>query len=281
MRKLFTLIAAMVFAFALNANAQGTKKWDFTKWSASTVSQVLGAEDWTKAESDSKNYITGDEIRWVLTTNFNEDGELMAAGMAIEELKGLRHNGLAAYGLALAFNYTTTLDANKWGPYASPSYLWICGNKSSIIVPEVKAGSVFKLGVESHKPSEGRGFKLTVAGEEIAAQTSKEYAVVEYVIPEGAEEYVEVTLTATKGCHLYSIEAEVKDVLANPSKVGYLYNGNTRSAFEELPLYTVLQDLGSIALEPVNVNEAVPAKEALMAYDAVSSTVLWMLPTLS
>ncbi len=186
--------------------------WDFTKWSDATKSQILAAEDWTTAESASKNYITGDEIRWVLDPTVDANGDLVAGGAAIAEMKGLRHNSLGAYGMATAFDYQTTTDGNNWGPYESPSYLWITGTSSSIVVPNVKAGSTFKLGVESHKPGDKRGFKVVVNGTEVGAtQTTADYTVLEYTIPESSDEYVDVVLTATKGVHLYSIEAEVKD----------------------------------------------------------------------
>ncbi len=269
MKKFFTFIATVVCLFAFSASSQAAKKWDFTKWSGSTVSQVCGAEDWTKDESASKKYITGDEIRWVLTPTFDADGNLMAGGSIIEEFEGLRHTGVDPYELAMAFNYGTTTDGNNWGPFASPSYLWVCGNSTSIVVPEVKAGSVMKLGVESHNPGNARGFKLTVNGEEIAAQTTKEYAEFEYIIPEAATEYVEVSIIATKGCHLYFIEAEVKDLASDPVKVAYLYDGTDGATVESLALYQAVGTIEGVTFEPVNVAAAVPGKDVLMAYDAV------------
>ncbi len=188
------------------------KTWDFTKWSDATKAQILAAEDWTTAESASKDYIEGDEIRFALNPTVDANGDLVAGGAAIAEMKGLGHKNLGAYGIATAFNYQKTLDTNAWGPYASPSYLWITGASSSIVVPNVKAGSTFKLGVESHKPGDARGFKVVVNGTEVGTtQTTADFAVLEYTIPAGSDEFVDVVLTATKGCHLYSIEAEVKD----------------------------------------------------------------------
>lgn len=193
------------------------KKWDFSAWSEATKAQVTTAEDWTKAESATKEYITGDEIRWCLTPTSDANGDLVAGGAAIAEMKGLRHTGLAAYSYGMAFDYKQTLDDNNWGPYNGGSYLWVMGAATSITVPNVKAGSTFKLGVETHKlipagTSDARGFKVTVNGTEVGAtQTATDYKEFEYTIPAGADEYVDVVVTATKGCHLYFIEAEVKD----------------------------------------------------------------------
>lgn len=202
-----------ILSIIIDEGDKNIKTWDFTKWSDATKAQILAAEDWTKAENASKEYIEGDEIRWVLNPTVDANEDLIAGGAAIAEMKGLRHNNLGEYGMATAFNYQTTTDGNNWGPYASPAYLWITGTASSIVVPNVKAGSTFKLGVESHKPGDKRGLKVVVKGTEVGTtQTTADFAVLEYTIPaEGSDEYVDVTLTATKGLHLYSIEAEVKD----------------------------------------------------------------------
>ncbi len=188
------------------------KKWDFSAWSEATKAQVTTAEDWSNDEKGAGSpYITGDEIRWNVTTTVDANGDLTAAGSAIAELKGLRHSGLAARSYAMAFDYQTTLDANAWGPFNGASYLWVTGASSSITVPNVKAGSTFRIGVESHNPSNPRGFNVTVNGASVGSETTMAYKEMEYTIPAGADEYVDVVVTATKGCHLYFIEAEVKD----------------------------------------------------------------------
>ena len=217
-------------SFVIDEGDKNIKKWDFSAFSAATAEQVCGAADWTTSESASKNYITGNEIRWINEPKLDANGDLTAGNAAIKELMGLRHEGLAQYNLGLAFNYAQTLDGNNWGPYHGGSYIWVMGSATKIIVPNVKAGSELKLGVETHKliptgTSDARGFKLIVNGIEIAAQTTTDFAEKVYAIPEGDDEYVDVQIVATKGCHLYYIEAEVKDeafvdkniVLGNPS----------------------------------------------------------------
>lgn len=201
-----------ILSIIIDEGDKNIKKWDFSAWSDATKAQVLAAADWTKAESASKEYITGDEIRWNLETNFDANDDLTAGGTAIAELKGLRHSNLGAYGLGIAFDYQTTLDGNDWGPFNSGSYLWITGATSTITVPNVKAGSTLKLGVESHNPTNARGITVSVNGVAVGtAPTTMEYNEFEYAIPAGSDEYVDVTLQATKGLHLYFIEAEVKD----------------------------------------------------------------------
>lgn len=217
-------------SFVIDEGDKNIKKWDFSAFSSATVEQVCGAADWTTSESATKNYITGNEIRWINEPKLDANGDLTAGNAAIKELMGLGHEGLAQYNLGLAFNYPQTLDGNNWGPYHGGSYIWVMGTATKIIVPNVKAGSELKLGVETHKliptgTSDARGFKLIVNGTEIAAQTTTDFAEKVYAIPAGDDEYVDVQIVATKGCHLYYIEAEVKDeafvdkniVLGNPS----------------------------------------------------------------
>ena len=200
-----------ILSIVLGDGDKNIKKWDFSAFSEATVNQVCAAEDWTVSESASKNYITGNEIRWINTPTLDANDDLTAGGEAIKELKGLRHDGLAQYSLGLAFNYGQTLDDNHWGPYKGGSYIWVMGNATKIIVPNVKSGSTFKLGVESHNPSDARGFKVLAGGVEVDTKTTIDYQEFSYAIPASADEYVDVEIVATKGCHLYFIEAEVKD----------------------------------------------------------------------
>ena len=217
-------------SFVIDEGDKNIKKWDFSAFSAATVEQVCAAADWTTSESATKNYITGNEIRWINEPKLDANGDLTAGNAAIKELMGLGHEGLAQYNVGLAFNYPQTLDGNNWGPYHGGSYIWVMTSGTKIIVPNVKAGSELKLGVETHKliPSgkpEARGFKVFVNGTMIQEQTTIEFTEMVYNIPTGDDEYVDVELVATKGCHLYYIEAEVKDeafvdkniVLGNPS----------------------------------------------------------------
>lgn len=205
-----------ILSIIIDEGDKNIKVWDFTNWSDATKAQVCAAEDWTKSESASKSYITGDEIRWNLVGEIiDANGDLTAGGAAIKEMMGLRHTGVGPYLYGMAFDYGTTTDGNNWGPYASPAYLWVMGTATTITIPNVKAGSTLKVTSESHKPSEARGFNVTVNGAAVASaagtSTSIEKTTFEYTIPTGDDEFVDVVLKATKGCHLYSIEAEVKD----------------------------------------------------------------------
>ena len=236
MKKLFTLL--VVFCVAISANA---KKWDFTNWSPSTLSMIKAvasteaddAAEWRTVEKSGGNGANG-ELGAYYKVQAQSYAPVTVGDVEIPELKGLKFSLVSAKpALAIVFDMQTTTDANKWGPYASPSYLWIQGNKDTISVPGVKRGTKLKIGVESHKLSEARGFTLAVDGtavaaDEDAAVTTKEYAEVTWTIPEGDGAEVEAKLYPNKGCHIYFIEIESDD--SEKSKVCYLYTGEPTAA---------------------------------------------------
>ena len=196
--------------------------WDFTKWSEATVanlkadaaeSKVAGWSDVEKkadAEADAApTEASKDNCFWATIA---EGGELTANGVAIEELKGLQFDATytAKRALAIAVNYPET----SLGTYNGPAYLWLGGkNLTCFTIPAVKAGSIIKMGVESHKPAEARGVKLFVGETEltdaednaVAAPTT--YTEQTWQVPEG--DVFDVVVKNTIGCHIYFIDAEI------------------------------------------------------------------------
>ena len=266
MKKLFTLL--VVLCVAISANA---KKWDFTQWSPTTLSMLkavasLEADDgaeWRIVEKTGGNGDGGVEGAYY-KVQAQEYGPVTVGDSEIPELKDLKFSLVSAKpALAIVWDMQTTFDTNKWGPYASPSYLWIQGNKDTISVPGVKRGTKLKIGVESHKPSEARGFTLAVDGAAVAADedasvTTKEYAEVTWTIPEGDGTEVEAKLYANKGCHIYFIEIESDDNVK--TKVGYLYTGEPTAALldriKELDTYDTYEyDMASDLPNAVNLQE--------------------------
>ena len=203
------------------------KKWDFTKWSDATVtnlkadaaaSKVEGWSDVEKkadAEADAApTDISKDNCFWAVATP-NGDGELSANGVVIDELKGLVFNEAysTARSLAIAVNYPET----SLGSYAGPAYLWLGGGGKQVpcfTIKSVKIGSELTIVAESHKPTDARGVELhqnTFEGDIIGeAFKPTTLATNTWTVtgPEG-DETVDVVVYNTSGCHLYSIEAEV------------------------------------------------------------------------
>ena len=210
--------------------------WDFTKWSEATVAALKAdaaaskTEGWSdvekKADAESgadPTDISKDNCFWCVAEP-NADGTLSANGVVIEELKGLVWNSeyTVQRSLAIAVNYPET----SLGTYAGGSYLWLGSkNKVCFTIPNVAAGSVVTMEVESHKPAEGRGVFLTQNGTQIGeafSPTTKEsYS---WTIENAGD----VAVTNNQGCHIYKITvASASNVQAVKTIVvdnGYIYN---------------------------------------------------------
>ena len=208
----------------------GARTWDFTKWSEATVANLkadaaLGTDTgWSDDEkNDGSNMdATAGNCFWAITTP-NENGELLANGVVIEELKGLVFGANAnARSLAIAVNYPST----SLGDYHGPAYLWLGGaNKQFFTIPAVAGGSTIKMGIESHKSTDTRGVDLLVNGSSIGQFTPTTYAENVWTIPAG--EAVDVVVDNTNGCHIYFIEVADATSIQEVVKVinnGVIYN---------------------------------------------------------
>ena len=221
--------------------------WSFTSWSKSTVSALIAdaansktsgwsdVEKKTDAEAGAEpTEASKDNCFWCVAEP-NEDGELSANGEVIEELKGLKWNKTytTARSLAIAVNYAST----SLGDYAGGAYLWLGGGKKKVpcfTIPEVKAGSIITMEVESHKPAEGRGVELysgldadglvdaaTKIGDTFAPTTKDTHS---WTIENDGD----VIVYNTNGCHIYTIKIEAGAASINTVKVaaqnGVIYN---------------------------------------------------------
>ena len=208
--------------------------WDFTKWSEATVTNLKAdaaaskLEGWSDvektadAEADAEpTEASKDNCFWATVTP-DENGELAANNVLIPELKGLSFNPTyaTARSLAIAVNYPKALS-----DYAGPAYLWLGGGGKDVdcfVINNVKVGTTIKMGVESHKTTEGRGVQLFVQaaegarGAKLVAPDGSEvavpsvYAEQEWAVPTIADtEVCNVIVYNTKGCHIYFIDAEI------------------------------------------------------------------------
>ncbi|UKK54058.1 chitobiase/beta-hexosaminidase C-terminal domain-containing protein [Prevotella sp. E2-28] len=218
--------------------------WDFTKWSDATVANLKAdaaaskLEGWSdvekQADAEAGNEPTEtskDNCFWAAKTmQATEDGELLANGVAIEELKGLVFlpTGLQTRNLAIAVNYPVALSTYEGG-----AYLWLGGSdKDYFVIPNVKAGTTIKMGVESHKTSDARGVRLYMSndgakgdqlkdpeGNEVAMP--KTYEVQSWKVP-GEEGVVNIIVNNSNGCHIYFIDAEIGEpVVPEPAAQEY------------------------------------------------------------
>ena len=189
----------------------GARYWDFTKWSDATVANLradaaagytTGWSDVEKKDDTEPTATSKDNCFWAAdATIANADGELVANGVVIEELKGLKFTGdLTSRNLAIAVDYPVALSTYKGG-----AYLWLGGSKKKFFtIPAVEGGSTIKMGVESHKDSDARGVDLLVNETSIGEFKPTVYAENTWTVPEG--EAVNVVVDNTNGCHIYFIE---------------------------------------------------------------------------
>ena len=221
------------------------QSWDFTKWSAETVANLIAdaaaskTEGWSDVEkaadaaadaeptADAKN-----NCFWFAGT-VNEDGSLSANGAVIKELKGLKFDSdyAAKRSLAIAVNYPST----TLGDYAGGAYLWLGGGGSKqtcpcFTIPGVKAGSKITVELESHKPSDGRGiglYKNSYTAENLIGEQFKPTAK-EAKTWEIAED-CDVVVWNTSGCHIYTLKVEagstgISTVKAQKTQNNVIYN---------------------------------------------------------
>ena len=254
MKKIFTL--TMLLVLAMTVNAQETtyrKSWDFTKWSPTTVANLLseatkgvsgGAwSDIEKSSGTAPTELSKDNCFWEVKHqgNATEGATLMANGEVIPELEGLLYTNTADRSLAIAVNYQVANASDAaFGPYNGASYLWLGSKtKNYFVIPHVAPGTTIKMGVESHKMSDARGVELYVGwgnsgtklngpdGNPVAVPTS--YQDQEWLVPadvEAANEdgTVDITIRNTNGCHLYYITVGEGDapVTEEAKKVAFI-----------------------------------------------------------
>lgn len=197
--------------------------FDFTSWSDATKADLAAGKysvtsttspsnNWSDAEKTSDTSGNDGQCYWQVA---QEDGTLHANGNEIAELKGLvfQQADQATRNLAIAVDYPST----SLGTYHGGSYLWLGGaDKEYFVIPSVKVGSVIRMGVESHNQSDARGVKLYVGSVEqrdadnnlVAVPTT--FTEQEWVVRStGNEEYVNVKVRNTNGCHIYYIDCDM------------------------------------------------------------------------
>jgi len=272
MKKIFLLSITAMLLIALGVNAQNYRKWDFTNWSAATVTNLIAGADWS--DDEKGNGTTVDNNCFWQVGSSNAEGETLTAnGGAINELDGLLFINSKARALAIAVNYPST----SLGEYHGPQYLWL-GSKdiNYFIIPKVKPGTTIKMGVESHKPAEARGVNLFIGRGNTGTQlTAPDGSAVEapttyqdqaWVVPTVAEDEAnddgtyDITVRNTNGCHIYYIEVGDN---TQKSTLAYLYQGTTDGTL------AVAKSIENYDVESINIAKTQKTAEELRAYDAV------------
>ena len=238
MKKL-TLIA-MALAVTLSAGAQ-RKTWDFTKgFSAQTIAALQASVEAKKTWTDYEKHPEAPEGagKYYINTLGAVNGTAStyaADGNAtpIPELEGLTFNNVKKKGFVIAYNYGQSENADSpTGLYPNgKSFVWINGKGQSFTF-RAPASTTLRLGIESHKNTEGRGFNVYVGNTRVTATSGNEtptfFNECVYDLPEATDgtDSLTVKIQSTNGAHLYYIivgEGDEPQVEEN-KKIGYVYN---------------------------------------------------------
>ena len=209
--------------FNVEAAATAAMTWNFTTWSAATVTNLIAdaaaskTEGWSDVEkaadaaADAEpTEAAKDNCFWFAGT-VNADGSLSANGKVIEELKGLKFDPdyAAKRSLAIAVNYPKALSE-----YAGGAYLWLGGGGSKqafpcFTIPGVKAGQKLTVVIESHKASDARGIQIYANSYDAANQIGEAFKpTVKASNTWTIDKDCDVVVWNTSGCHIYSITIE-------------------------------------------------------------------------
>lgn len=296
MKKLFTL-GALALLMAMPASAQQVRKtWDFRGgFSAATVANLYADMEqngtgahWRNWEKDATQAGKNGDSFWCADggTTVNADGEAVTVvngeEIPIPELVGLNMKGIKAKGLILATNYPTSANAdspNGIYPYGG-GFIWLNGKNLTFKINQVLKGETLRIGVESHKNTEGRGINVLVGGSALTPiegeQVPKFFNEVVYEIPDDTpdvDDYTEVTVKSTNGCHIYYMivgEGDAPEVTTH--KVAYVYGGD----LENENAYGILKNNEDNVITPIAAADAASVTaESLQGYDVtvVSSTL--------
>lgn len=212
--------------FTVKAAATAAMTWNFTTWSAATVTNLIAdaaaskTEGWSDVEkaadaaADAEpTEAAKDNCFWFAGT-VNADGSLSANGKVIEELKGLKFDPdyAAKRSLAIAVKYPST----SLGDYDGGTYLWLGGGGSKqtcpcFTIPGVKAGQKLTISMESHKlnPADARGIQIYANSYDAANQIGEAFKpTVKASNTWTIDKDCDVVVWNTSGCHIYTMTIE-------------------------------------------------------------------------
>ena len=297
MKKIFTLAAfALLAVLQVNAQTEVRRTWDFRKgWSSTTIENLYADMEqngptvhWRDYEKDATQASKFGDTFWAANTVYTDDNgnaltNVSGEDIIIPELEGLNVKGVKAKGFVIASGYGQSEFAdspNGMYPYGN-DFIWLNGSKLVIKIPAALKGDSLRIGVESHKNTEARGINVIVDGVTLTPERGNNkptvFNEVLYMIPDdtpGVDDYAEVTIKTTSGCHLYYIiVGEGDEPQSTTRNIAYLHSGDATAE----PLYSLLLGDENNVMTAISVdNEADKVtKENLSAYDVtvISSSI--------
>ena len=296
MKKIFTL--SVCLAMALGAWADN-RSWDFTNWSAETVSNLKAGSDWSdieKKDGTAPTELSKDNCFWeVDAVGTSEGAEVMANGQPVKELQGLLYTNTTDRSLAIAVNYQNADPSNEaMRNYHGPSYLWLGSKqKNYFVIPSVKPGATITLGVESHRNTDKRGVELYLGrgtsgtklkapdGTDIEMPTT--YVEQTWQVPldatdaTNADGTYDIQIYNTNGCHLYFINVNEDKPALDGAQIAYVYDSGYPDYNAEDDLLRQLIDpesgigngFNGVAITDIDLSAGAPTREQLLQYNVV------------
>ena len=297
MKKIFTLAAfALLAVMQVNAQTEVRKTWDFRKgWSSTTIENLYADMEqngptthWRDYESNATDASKYGDTFWSASTVYTDENgnaltNVSGEDIIISELEGLNVTGVKAKGFVIASGYGQSEFAdspNGMYPYGN-DFIWLNGKKLVIKIPAALKGDSLRIGVESHKNTEARGINVIVDGATLTPERGNNipttFNEVLYMLPDdtpGVEDYTEVTIKTTNGCHLYYIiVGEGDEPQSTTRNIAYLHTGEADAE----PLYNLLLGDEDNVITAISVDKEADkvTKENLFAYDVtiISSSI--------
>ena len=297
MKKIFTLLALLLM-MSISANAQKYRKtWDFRNgFSPATIAALQadmeqngatgGTSHWRDYEKDAALTGGGQGAFWSADNGVpgNDEGyattTVDGVSSVIPELEGLTLKGIKAKGFVIAYNFSQAANENSpSGMFPNGnSFIWFNGKGLTFKIKNVKKGETLKMGIESHKNTEARGINISVDGEQLNPESGNNvptyYEDVVWNIPDDTPEvddYTDVTVTTTNGCHIYYIivgEGDSPDDLS--TKVGIVLNVEGLTP-ETLSAFTSMFASDNLSLTPIDISGDISSitSEYLQSFDVV------------
>ena len=298
MKKISTLLALLLMV-SIGANAQKYRKtWDFRNgFSAATIAALQadmeqngatgGESHWRDYEKDAALTGGGEGAYWAADNGVpgNEDGyattTVDGVTTVIPELEGLTLKGLKAKGFVIAYNFAQSANENSpSGMFPNgKSFIWFNGKGLTFKIKNVKKGETLKMGIESHKNTEARGINISVDGEQLNPESGNNvptyYEDVVWNIPDDTpdvDDYTDVSVTTTNGCHIYYIIVGEGDSPEDLSTNVALLLDASGISVDQLPAFTSLFSTENTKITPINVAGDISAvtSDYLQTFDVVA-----------
>lgn len=278
--KKFTLVA-LALAMTLGASAQ-RKTWDFTKgFSASTISALQASfeagKTWTdyekvQGEGTGKYYINLLSTVNGTACTYDADGN----ATPIPEFEGLTFNNVKKKGMVIVYNNNQSENAGSPnGLYTyGTSFLWLNGKKLSFSLKAPQSVPI-RIGIESHKNTENRGYDVIVDGNTLTPTSGNNSPIffneVEWQLPEATDgtDSVTVTIRSNNGAHIYYIivgDGDEPEVEEN-KKIGYIYNPDVDPESTITNIY--LNGTGTYDVTSISAASSDVTLDSLQKFDAL------------